>query len=155
MPPAGTSTAYRNNDLSFQVTQWARRSKRGRVFDSNAMFTLPNGARRSPDCSFLTHARVAALDLRRDPIFWPVCPDFVVELRSCTDRRNRLVAKMEEYLRNGAKLGWLIDPEERSVTIFRPRRKPEVLANPKMIGGEGPVLGLKVKTRELWWKPGE
>ena len=154
MPPAGTISSYQNSDLGRQVANWAYRTKRGRVFDSSAMFVLPNGARRSPDCAYVVNERIAALASNTRRIFWPICPDFVVELRSQTDRRRRLEAKMEEYMGNGAKLGWLIDPQERSVTICRPRRKPETLVEPKVIEGEGPVVGLKVKTRELWWNPG-
>ena len=151
MPPAGPVSAYQNNGLSAQVWNWAERSKRGRAFDSSGIFVLPSGARRSPDSSFISHERLDALGAAKRRTLWHICPDFVVELRSKTDRRRRLEMKMEEYMANGAKLGWLIDPADRTVTVYRPRRKPEMLLAPKVMEGEGPVAGLKVKMRPLWW----
>ena len=143
MPPAGTESSDRNSEINMQLRIWAKRNGTGTTFDSLAGFTLPNGAVRSPDTSWVERTRLDALTAEQLEKFAPLCPDFVIELRSSTDRINRLKAKMEEYMANGAELGWLIDPEERSVWIYRPGRAAECVVNPERISGEGPVAGLQ------------
>src|SRR5712692_5206539 len=150
MPPNYSRTGERNAELIFQLLMWAKKDGRGRVYDPSAGFRLPNGARRSPDGSWIRKDRVAALPKDQQERFYRLCPDFVIELRSSTDRINRLKAKMEEYIANGAELGWLIDPEERKVWIYRPGRTAECVVNPECIPGEGPGAGFVLELAEIW-----
>jgi Uma2 family endonuclease len=147
MPPAGTESGGRNLELSVQLALWAKRTGLGRAFDSSTGFTLPNGAIRSPDASWVTQARWDALTHEQKEGFAPICPDFVVELRSPSDLLKTLRAKLREYLAQGAQLGWLIDPKSRAVEIYRPGQPPERVENPSVLSGEavlpGFVLDLK------------
>lgn len=127
MPPTGGESGIRNSDLNLQVGLWNRQTRLGYVFDSSTIFQLPNGAKRSPDVSWVIRERWEALspeDRRRFP---PLCPDFVIELRSETDSLPKLHSKMLDYLANGLRLGWLIDPQTPLVEIYRPNRDVETL----------------------------
>ncbi len=104
-PPAGAETAYRNSDLTAQLTVWAKRDGRGRAFDSNTEYILPNGAALSPDASWVLKSRLDTFSKEQKKRFLPLCPDFVVELTSPTDRLNKVKAKMREWIENGAALG--------------------------------------------------
>jgi len=149
-PPNHSRTGRRNSKIIIQLGMWAEKDGRGEVYDSSAGFRLPNGARRSPDASWIPNDRVAALPREQQEGFYHLCPDFVIELRSSTDRLNRLKAKMEEYIANGAELGWLIDPKERTVWIYRPGRPPECVTNPELVPGEGPVAGFVLELADVW-----
>jgi Uma2 family endonuclease len=150
MPPTYLITGEQNSEIIVQLGTWAKKERRGRVGDSSTGFRLPNGARRSPDASWIRKDRVAALPKQQQEGFVHLCPDFVIELRSSTDRINRLKAKMEEYMANGAELGWLIDPRERAVWIYRPGRAPESIENPERVAGEGPVAGFVLELADIW-----
>jgi Uma2 family endonuclease len=150
MPPTYLITGEQNSEITAQLVIWAKKDKRGRVCDSSTGFRLPNGARRSPDASWIRKDRVAALPIQQRKGFLHLCPDFVIELRSATDRIRRLKAKMEEYIANGAELGWLIDPKERTVSIYRPGRAPESVIRPERISGEGPVAGFVLELADVW-----
>src|SRR6266568_2912829 len=150
MPPNYSGTSEQNLDVGAQLFMWTKKDGRGRAYDSSAGFRLPNGARRSPDASWIRKDRVAALPKKQQEGFYHLCPDFVIELRSSTDRINRLEAKMEEYIANGAELGWLIDPEERAVWIYRPGRAAECVVNAERIPGEGPVADFVLDLAEIW-----
>jgi Uma2 family endonuclease len=139
MPPAGTPSGARNGELVIQLGIWARQDGTGVVYESSAGFTLPNGAVRSPDASWIRKDRLAALTPEQRTGFWAICPDFVAELRSATDSLATLQAKMEEYRDNGAQLGWLIDPEPRQIYVYRPGQPVERLDNPATVSGD-PVL---------------
>ena len=130
MAPTGGATGHRNFSLIVQFGRWVEDNASGLGFDSSTIFLLRNGARRSPDVSWVRCDRWEALTPEQREEFPPLCPDFVVELRSRTDRLAVLQAKMQEYLHNGAQLGWLIDPYERKVYIYRPDREAECLDNP-------------------------
>jgi Uma2 family endonuclease len=149
MPPNYSRTGKRNLALGARLWLWTQADGRGEAYDSSAGFRLPNGARRSPDASWIRKDRVAALPQEQQKRFYHLCPDFVVELRSPTDRIRRLMAKMEEYIANGAELGWLIDPEERTVWIYRPGLAPECIVNPQRISGEGPVAGFVLELVDI------
>jgi Uma2 family endonuclease len=133
MPPAGSETGYRNAGISGQLWLWNEQSNLGYAFDSSAGFKLPNGAIRSPDASWIVRERWDGLskELRRG--FAPICPDFVVELVSPADDLEMVQAKMREYLVNGARLAWLIDPENRQVEIYQPGGGVAMLDNPTTV----------------------
>jgi len=150
MPPTGGKTGLRNAILITRLTTWALEDKSGRAFDSSTVFTLPNGAKRSPDFAWITNERWNALTEEEQEQFPPLCPDFVVELRSRTDTLKNLRQKMEEYMANGAQLGWLIDPQERRVYVYRPGAAVEQLDDPRAVSGESVLRGLELKLQEIW-----
>ena len=141
MPPAGSESGGRNADVTADIVIWNRQAKLGKVFDSSSGFTLPNGARRSPDTSWIETARWEALSQEQREEFAPICPDFVLELRSRTDRLSVLQDKMQEYLDNGARLGWLIDPKSKRVEVYHPSREVEILNHPASLSGEDVLPG--------------
>jgi len=155
MPPTYSLTGVRNARISGQLYAWAEQDGRGVATDSSAGFRLPNGARRSPDAAWTRKSRVAQLDPASRERFWHLCPDFVIELKSSSDRPRILREKMLEYLANGAQLGWLIDPDQRSVTIYRPDGQTEVLTGIDSIAGEGPVAGFVLDLSFVWNPLGE
>jgi Uma2 family endonuclease len=150
MPGTYPVTGARNVKLSSRLEVWAEEDGRGTTFDSSTSFALPNGARRSPDASWVLNTRIRQLDPADREKFWHFCPDFVVELRSASDRLRAVRDKMREYIENGAQLGWLIDPEARTVEIYRPGRAPEILTNPTSLAGEGPVAGFVLNLSRIW-----
>ena len=131
MPPTGSGSGNKDFELTSQFGIWVQKDRRGKGFGSSTGFTLPNGAVRSPDLAWIRNERWDALSKKEQKVFAPICPDFVVELRSPTDRLGYVKAKMVEYLENGAQLGWLVDPIERTVYIYRPNqnRNSERTAN--------------------------
>jgi len=150
MPPAFWDTGDRNAELTTQVRVWAKQEGSGVAVDSSAGYELPNGATRSPDASWVDRARLAALRPEDKQSFLPLCPDFVVELRSSSDRLKKLKEKMEEYIANGAKLGWLIDPIERKVYVYRPDSEVEVLENPSTVSGDPVLPGFTLDLTKIW-----
>ena len=150
MPPAWSETGAQNASITFQVAMWAKQDKTGITFDSSAGFTLPNGAVRSPDTSWITKERYEALTKEERQKFAHICPDFVIELRSGTDRLPDVQAKMREYIENGARLGFLIDPRTKRVHVYRPGRRPEILRNPETVSGEPVLPGFRLDLREIW-----
>ena len=150
MPPAFSDTGSMELDVSGQLWTWTRANRNGVAFGPTAGFRLPNGAVRSPDASWIPQARLDALTEEERTGFWQVCPDFVVELRSETDRLSRLQAKMQEYIDNGARLGWLIDPIARRAYVYRPGAAVEVLDNPQMLSGDPELAGFTLDMGEIW-----
>ena len=150
MPPASPLTGMRNANLTSQLEAWARKDATGVCFASCAGFTLPNNAIRSPDASWVRLEKWDSLSQEQKERFSPFCPDFVVELRSRTDRLPVLFRKMEEYIANGVSLGWLIDPSTRRVYIYRPNEEVVVLENLESVSGEPLLPGFSLKTAELW-----
>ncbi len=122
----------------------------GEAFDSSTGFELPNGANRSPDASWVSQARWDALTPEQRQGFAPLCPDFVVELRSKNDPLKDLRAKMEEYRENGAKLGWLINPKNKQVEIYRSGQEVEALGNPNQLSGETVLPGFSLNLKRVW-----
>lgn len=139
MPPAGGESGGRNADLTADLVYWNRQSQTGKVFDSSTGFILPNGADRSPDASWVERSRWEGLSPEQRERYVPLCPDFVVELLSRTDSLAETREKMNEYMENGVRLGWLINPCRKQVEIYRPGQAVEVLDNPVSISGE-PIL---------------
>lgn len=149
MMPPGSEGGKRNFNLAVEFGVWAKADGTGVGFDSSTVFKLPNGAKRSPDLSWIRRKRWEAIPKKQQKKFAPICPDFVVELRSETDRLATLKKKMEEYLANGALLGWLIDPLEKKVYVYRPDAAVEVLDNPPALSGEPLLNGLRLDLAEV------
>ena len=150
MPPTGSDTGNRNLDIEGQLWLWNRQIKLGKAFNSSSGFHLPNGANRSPDASWVKLETWEALTPGEQEGFAPICPDFVVELRSPSDSMETLRAKMREYMENGASLGWLIDRKSRKVEIYRQGREVEVLDNPTTVLGEDVLPGFVLDLTEVW-----
>jgi Uma2 family endonuclease len=141
-PPTGGESGQRNLNISRQFGNWVEAHlELGEGFDSSTGFRLPNGANRSPDVSWVSRNRWDMLTEKQRKGFVPLCPDFVVELRSESDRLSKLQAKMQEYIDNGARLGWLIDPQNQQVKIYRKDHDIEVLVNPTHLSGEDVLPG--------------
>lgn len=149
-PPAFLRTGYQNGILLGQIADWAARDGRGVCFDSSAGFDLPNGANRSPDVSWLSLTRLHSLTPEQRDGFLPLCPDLTVELRGRNDALLELQEKLEEYVSNGATLGWLIDPTEKRVHVYRRGSSPEILAEPASLSGEPDFPGLTVDLSLIW-----
>ena len=150
MPPTGGETGRQNARITCQLGMWAERDGSGVGFDSSAGFRLRNTAVRSPDASWMPRSRYEEIPAEQRAVFVPVCPDFVLELRSPTDRLDILQAKMREYLANGAHLGWLLDPETRHVYVYRPDRPVERLDDPATLAGDPVLVGFVLNLREIW-----
>lgn len=150
MPPTGGETGRRNAEITVQLGVWARSEGTGVIFDSSTGFHLPNGAVRSPDVAWVRRTQLASLSVEQRQQFTPLCPDFVIELRSTTDSLSLLQGKMQEYLDNGAQLGWLIDPEQRRVHVYRPGMPVEVMENPEAISGAPLLVGFSLDLRQVW-----
>ena len=150
MPPAGFETGYRNNEICRQLGNWARTDGRGVALDSNTEYVLPNGAARSPDASWVLRSRLAAFTREQKQRFLPLCPDFVVELTSPSDRLNAVRAKMSEWMENGVPLAWLIDADRRTVYVYRRGHEPEELVEADHVAGDSPVAGFRLELSEIW-----
>ncbi len=150
MTPVGGEGGYWEASISARLTVWAEKDARGLAFSPNTGFNLPDGSTLSPDASWVSLQRWNALTTEEQRRYPPLCPEFVIELRSTSDSLRPLQQKMVQYLENGAQLGWLIDPAVGTVTIFRPGREPEVLHQPAQVIGEGPVAGFTLATARLW-----
>lgn len=149
MPPTGGETGKRNADLIVAVGMWAKQDGSGVACDSSTGFILPNGAVRSPDVAWVKRARLAALTPEQKKKFLPMCPDFVIELRSPTDPLATVKAKMQEYMENGAQLGWLIDGEQRRVYLYRPQGEVECVDNPSQLSGDPVLPGFVLNLSEI------
>lgn len=150
MPPANSRSGSQNMELGRQLCNWALEDGRGIAFDSSTGFDLPNGANRSPDASWVLKSRLDPLTPEERSEYLPLCPDFVVELRSKSDRLSTLQQKMREYIDNGARLAWLIDPIEKRVEIYRPGAAPETLHEPAAIAGEPELAGFTLNLSRIW-----
>lgn len=149
-PLGGAETSCRNVEITAQLGNWARCEGRGRAFGSNTEYLLPDGSALSPDASWVNRERLARLTREQKRKFPPIAPDFVIELTSPTDRLPPLRKKMEAWIANGVKLGWLLDADRRTAYIYRPRRDPEKLIEPRELKGEGPVSGFVLELAEIW-----
>lgn len=150
MSPAGSNTGRQNFNVGMQLGIWTERQGAGVAFDSSAGFELPNGATRSPDASWMTHEKWNSLEPDQKDSFAPICPDFVLELRSRTDRLSVLTAKMEEYIANGAKLGLLIDPIDQKVYVYRPTAETDIQEKPDRVSCSPEMPGLEFELTKIW-----
>lgn len=150
MPPTGGKTGIRNFSIITEFGKWLEKDQSGVAFDSSTVFRLPNGAKRSPDLSWIKNERWEKLTEKEKESFPPLCPDFVVELRSPSDSLVNLQNKMKEYIENGMVLGWLIDPTEKKIYVYRPIAEPEILENPASISGEPLLKKFTLKMKKIW-----
>ncbi|MEI8374689.1 MAG: Uma2 family endonuclease [Planctomycetota bacterium] len=150
MPPTGGDTGDRNSEINMQLRTWAKRDGTGKAFDSSTGFRLPNGAMRSPDAAWLLLSRWNVLTAEQRKKFVPLCPDFVVELRSPTDSLNAVQEKMQEYLANGAAMGLLVDPEQKRVHVYWQDREVQILENQKSVACDPVLPGFALELREIW-----
>jgi Uma2 family endonuclease len=150
MPPTGSEGAWRSGEVFGSLREWAKKDQTGLSFDSSAGFTLPNGAIRSPDASWIVRERWTALSRSQREKFAPICPDFVAEVRPQSDKLPDLLDKMQEYLDNGARLGWLIDPLEKRAYLYRPGQSVEIREDPEVLSGDSVLPGFVFQIQELW-----
>ena len=150
MAPEGGESGYQGSELLGELRNWAKRDRTGIAFGSSTGFTLPNSAVLSPDASWVQKERLRPLSREQRKKFLPLCPDFAAEVRSPTDRLSRLKAKMEEYIANGAKLGWLLDPISREVYVYRPGQRVERLRNPKTLSADPELPGFVLDLGPIW-----
>ena len=150
MPPAGATTSGRNSDIAADLVIWSRRDGTGKTFDSSCGFTLPNGAVLSPDASWILLSRWEALTEAERDRFAPIPPDFVIELRSPSDRLPVVQAKMVEYMENGVRLGWLIDPQNKRVYVYRQGQPVEILEEPDTVSGDPLLPGFVLEMQRIW-----
>ena len=150
MPPTGGQTGNRNGRLIQQLFNWSDSNGTGIAFDSSTGFILPNGANRSPDASWIPLTRWDALTEREKQRFLPLCPDFAVELLSPSDNLAKTQAKMQEYLDNGTILGWLINPTQQQVEIYRQGKTTEILDQPNSLSGENVLSGFVLDLQPIW-----
>ena len=150
MPPTGGETGDRNAEITFQLRAWNKRTELGKTFDSSTGFKLPNGADRSPDAAWIKLDRWEGLTPEQRRKFPPLAPDFVVELRSATDDLKPLQDKMQEYRDNGVCLGFLIDPQNQRVEIYRLGQDVEVLESPTSLSGENLLPGFVLDLSQIW-----
>lgn len=150
LPPAVADVGHRNFNLIGQLGLWVEQDGTGLGFDSSTGFTLPNGAVRSPDASWIRAEKWETLSDSEKASFAPICPDFVIELRSKSDTIKGLKTKMEEYLANGVSLGWLIDRCNKTVHIYRPNQTPQILENPDVVNGDPELPGFQLPMAKIW-----
>ncbi len=150
MSPTGGETGNRNGRLIQQLFNWNDIYHLGIAFDSSTGFTLPNGNDRSPDVGWIPINKWENLTLEQRQKFLPLCPDFVIELRSYSDNLIILQEKMQEYQENGTLLGWLINPQNKQVEIYRPNQQVEILNNPSSLSGENILPNFRLNLGGIW-----
>lgn len=150
MPPTGGETGKSNSTINAQIWFWNDQNQLGEVFDSSTGFTLPSGADRSPDVSWVEKSRWDALTKEQKEKFIPLCPDFVIEILSPNDSLKKTQKKMQEYIENGCRLGWLINRKQQEVEIYRPGQDVEVLKFPQTISGENVLPGFVLNIQRIW-----
>ena len=150
MAPTGFESGFQNSKLTARLSTWAEQDGRGATFDSNTEFILRDGSAFAPDASWVAWERIRQLSSKQKRKFPRLCPDFVIELMSPSDRLTEAKRKMELWIDDGVLLGWLIDPDRRTVTVYKPAAEPEALANPERVAGEGPIDGFVLELNEIW-----
>ena len=150
MPPTLPDTGWKNSRLITRTDIWSLETKNGIVFDSSTIFTLENGAKRSPDVAWITLEKWNSFSDSEKKKVSKITPDFVIELRSSTDSVKTLQAKMREYIENGVRLGWLIDPDNKKVHIYRANGETEILQNPETLSGEDVLVGFELNVQEIF-----
>jgi len=147
--PAGGYTGHGNSEVIYQLRAWWKTHKRGWVSDSNTGFFLADGSSYSPDAAYMTAEQLKGLTSKQRAKFLRLCPAFVIELVSRTDRRKAVQSKMDDWIANGALVAWLIDPYKKSVTIYEPA-KPPVTVTSEIVNGTGPIAGFEFNAADVW-----
>ncbi|MDJ0662615.1 MAG: Uma2 family endonuclease [Crocosphaera sp.] len=150
MSPTGGETGSYNAELNADFVNWNRRKKLGKIFDSSTGFKLPLGSKRSPDVAYIQQERWDKLTQEEKEKFPPIAPDFVLELKSKTDSLKEVQEKMQEYMDNGVKLGWLINPEKKQVEIYRQGQEKEILDNSQTLSGEDILPEFTLDLALIW-----
>jgi Uma2 family endonuclease len=150
MPPSGGESGAQNLSVGAQLFFWAKGRGTGKAFDSSTGFILPSGANRSPDASWVSTPQLAQISQEQMKKFLPVCPDFLVEVLSPSDSVGLTLEKMEEYIANGAKLGWFINPRNRQVRVYRPGQEVQVLEFPATLAGDPELPGFVLDLESVW-----
>lgn len=150
MTPVGGGSETRNTEIVRQLSNWARSDSTGVAFGSSAGFVLPNGAMRAPDAAWVRRSRLTGLSRDQKEKFLPLCPDFVIEVRSATDRLAKQQRKLKEYMANGAALGFLIDPIARTAHVYRPGEPPQILQEPATLSADPILSGFVLQLEEVW-----
>ncbi len=149
VPPVGGESGGQEAELITDLNIWNRKTKLGKVFSSSTLFKLPNGANRSPDAAWVKLERWETLTPEERRKFPPLTPDFVIELRLSTDNLKPLQEKMQEYLENGLRLGWLINPQAQQVEIYRPDQPVEIVKIPAILSGEEVLPGFQLSIEKI------
>lgn len=151
VPLAGLESNYREHDAATQLRNWAKRDGHGKGFGATAEFILPTGAALSPDAAWVSNERLAQVPKPKLRQFLPLCPEFVIEVMSPSDRLHAAQKKMESWMRGGVDLGWLIDGDNRKVYIYRAGSAiPEIRADIAELAAEGPLEGFVLDLRDIW-----
>jgi Uma2 family endonuclease len=150
MPPTGGDASFQEAEVCIQLGMWVKTRGQGKVTGASGGYVLPNGANRAPDAAWLTPAQLAALTHEQRQKFLPLCPFFLIEVRSPSDVLKKLQDKMEEYLANGCQLGWLIDSEKKQVQVYRPGQPVQVLDNPQTLAGDPELPGFVLDLQPVW-----
>ena len=150
MPPTGYESSEENVEVVRQLSNWAKLDGSGKVTESNGAYILPNGATRAPDAAWIRKDRLEQFTAEQRKKFLPIAPDFVVELRSESDSLTQLQTKMEEWIENGVRLGWLIDTSTTRIHIYRPDTDREILDNPSKVSGDDVLPGFELDLTEIW-----
>src|SRR5882724_7661727 len=150
MPPSGGEAGFQDAEVCRQLGNWARAVGQGKVTGSSGGFILPKGANRAPDASWISPEQLAAITLEQRKKFLPICPFFLIEVKSPSDTLKKLQEKMDEYIANGCKLAWLIDPEKKHVHIYRPGQPVQVLDQPATVSGDPELPGFTLDLDPVW-----
>lgn len=150
VPPASSESSYREGDVTRQLFNWADEDGRGKAFSPSAQFLLPDGSARSPDAAWVSNRILAGISRAEKRSFPHLVPEFVIEVRSPSDRLKKVQAKMEQWIANGVKLGWLVDADHETVYIYRQREPVEERRGIQKLAGEGPVKGFVLNLRPIW-----
>jgi Uma2 family endonuclease len=149
MSPTNMETGRKNAKITMRLGIWAEQDATGEFFDSSSGFTLRNGAKRSPDACWIPKSRWERFTKEEKETFTEICPDFILELRSASDHPRDLEQKMEEYIANGARLAWLLDPIDNRAVIYRPAQRPERIDKPGVLTGDPVLPGFKFDFTEI------
>jgi Uma2 family endonuclease len=150
MAPTGFNSSEMNSEINYQLQGWARKDATGTTTDSNGAYVLQNGAAYAPDAAWISNARLEKFTPEERRKFLPVAPDFVIELLSPSDSLAELQAKMLEWIENGVRLGWLIDPQRNRVLVYSPNQETGILENPEKVSGDEVLPGFELHLREIW-----
>jgi Uma2 family endonuclease len=150
VPPAGGESDYRNANAVMQLSKWAMRDGRGKAFGSSVQFFLPDGSALSPDAAWVSNDALTRLTHQQRKEFLRLCPEFVIEVRSPSDRLSRVKAKMEQWIANGAQLAWLIDGDAETVYIYQKDQPVKTRRGILKLAGKGPVKGFTLQLRTIW-----